>query len=204
MPARSGRRRRTDSLVVRAIGLAHRNHWPSGLDSTSIRAAMSRPPHRLPWLLGLVLVVATPLGTGCGRRRFHGHGQYGQGTLRSPVEEDPLPPPKPLPEPEPPPPPPPPPPPTVPEPRHPEPTACGPRKPGSLTASVQGVASDDVLNIRAKPDFHSEIRGSIPPDATGVVLIGGPRGTHGSTWREVECQKVHGWVRDKFLTLDEN
>ena len=68
---------------------------------------------------------------------------------------------------------------------------------------MQGVASDDVLNIRVGPDFHSEIKG-LPHDATGVVLIGGPRGAHGSTWREVECRKVRGWVRDKFLALDED
>jgi hypothetical protein len=54
-----------------------------------------------------------------------------------------------------------------------------------------------------KPDFHSAIKGSIPPDATDVVLIGDHRGAHGSTWREVECRKVHGWVRDKFLAVDE-
>lgn len=165
---------------------------------------MSRPPHRLSLLLGLALVVATVAAPGCRRRRFHGHGQYGQGTSRTQVEEDPLPPPPPRAEPEPPPPPPPPPPPKPPEPRRPDPTSCGPRKPGRLTASVQGVASDDVLNIRVKPDFHSDIRGSIPPDATDVVLIGGPSGTKGSTWREVECRKVHGWVRDKFLAIDEN
>ena len=48
---------------------------------------MSSPPLRLPLLLGLALVVATLAVAGCGRRRFHGHGQYGQGTSRTHIEE---------------------------------------------------------------------------------------------------------------------
>ena len=36
--------------------------------------------------------------------------------------------------------------------------------------AVTGVASNDVLNIRARPDAGSAIIGSLAPDATGVEV----------------------------------
>jgi len=75
---------------------------------------------------------------------------------------------------------------------------------GAQRASVHDVDPSDVLNIRVAPDWHSEIKGSLPPDATDVSVIGPPRGTKTSTWREVICGKTRGWVRDKFIVIEED
>ena len=164
---------------------------------------MTRPPPRQA-ILALTVVAALLAVSAC-RSRSHGHGQYGHGKLTATDEEPLLPPPPPQAPPvDPPPPPPPPPPPDPrPEPRQAEPTICGAPVKGAQTASVQGVDPTDVLNIREKPEFHSAILGSLPPDATGVSVVGPPRGTKTSTWRQVVCGKTRGWVRDKFLAIDE-
>lgn len=150
-------------------------------------------------LLSLTVITAAAMlfaSSGCGKRR--GRGQYGHSKLQNVDDELPLPPPRPKRE-EPPPPPPPPPP--LPKPRN--PTSCGERVHGAQLASVHGVDPSDVLNIRVGPDWHSAIKGSLPPDATDVSVIGPPRGTKTSTWREVVCGKTRGWVRDKFIVIDE-
>lgn len=183
--------------------------WPEARVSIRMGLAMSptslRPSRAGRGLvLGAVLFSFAIAAAGCKRRHYHGHGEYGHGTTKVHVEEDPLPPPPPPPPKREPPPPPPPPPREEPRPP-PKATGCGPRKPGFPTASVQGVADDDVLNVRVHPDFHSETLGSLPPDATGVIVLGHPRGAKkGSTWTEVRCRKLQGWVRDKFLALDKD
>ena len=68
--------------------------------------------------------------------------------------------------------------------------------------SVQGVAADDVLNVREAPDKTSAILGSLPSDATGVHGTASRRRVGASTWREVECGKLRGWVNERFLARE--
>lgn len=82
--------------------------------------------------------------------------------------------------------------------------------------AVIGVASDDVLNIRAEPDAGSSKIGEIPPDGTGVRNLGCEGGlsfaeweqatpadrevaSHGR-WCRISWQAVEGWVAGQFLT----
>jgi hypothetical protein len=68
--------------------------------------------------------------------------------------------------------------------------------------AVQGVAANDVLNVREAPDKASTILGELPPDATGVRGTANRRRVGSSTWREVECGNLHGWVNERFLARD--
>jgi hypothetical protein len=68
--------------------------------------------------------------------------------------------------------------------------------------SVQGVAADDVLNVREAPDKAAAVLGGLPPDATGVRGTPNRRRVGGSTWREVECGNLRGWVNERFLARD--
>jgi len=65
--------------------------------------------------------------------------------------------------------------------------------------SVQGVAADDVLNVREAPDRTSAILGALPPGATGVRGTANRKRVGSSSWREIECGKVRGWVNERFL-----
>jgi hypothetical protein len=65
--------------------------------------------------------------------------------------------------------------------------------------SVQGVAADDVLNVREAPDKSAAVLGGLPPDATGVHGTANRRRVGASTWREVECGSLRGWVNERFL-----
>lgn len=70
--------------------------------------------------------------------------------------------------------------------------------------SVVGVASDDVLNIRADIDHTldvggSEIVGAIPHDATDIFVTGVSIDVDGAVWREVIYDGVLGWVNAHFL-----
>jgi hypothetical protein len=68
--------------------------------------------------------------------------------------------------------------------------------------AVQGVAADDVLNVREAPDKASAVLGALPPDATGVRGLANRRRVGTSSWREVECGQLHGWVNERFLAPD--
>lgn len=70
---------------------------------------------------------------------------------------------------------------------------------GSFRFVVRGVPPDDVLNIRSGPNPKYDIVGTIPPDATGVIGIGGRRQIGPSVWREVKYRGMRGWVNDRFL-----
>lgn len=65
--------------------------------------------------------------------------------------------------------------------------------------AVHDVDPSDTLNIRAQPDAKAEIVGTLPPDATGLLGHGNPRTIARSTWREIECGTLRGWVNDRFL-----
>ncbi len=68
--------------------------------------------------------------------------------------------------------------------------------------NVQGVAADDVLNVRESPDKAAAVLGGLPPDATGVRGTSNRRRVGGSIWREVECGSLRGWVNERFLARD--
>ena len=61
---------------------------------------------------------------------------------------------------------------------------------------VQGVASDDVLNVRSDPGAGSEIVGELAPDARGVEVIA--RNDAG-TWGQVNIQERSGWVSLRYM-----
>ncbi|ASM72878.1 MULTISPECIES: COG3650 family protein [Roseobacteraceae] len=70
--------------------------------------------------------------------------------------------------------------------------------------SVSGVAAQDALNIRANIDQtldvgSSEIIGTIPHDATDVVVTGISLDVDGTEWREVAYEGIVGWVNADYL-----
>ncbi len=82
---------------------------------------------------------------------------------------------------------------------------------------VTGVADDDVLNIRARPDSHAEKLGEIPPDGTCLRNLGCQGGLtfqeftelskarqaarlkENPRWCRIEYQGVTGWVAGRYL-----
>ena len=60
--------------------------------------------------------------------------------------------------------------------------------------SVTGVASDDVLNIRAAPDPSSDILGALTPDATGIEVISESDG-----WASINVEDRSGRVAARYL-----
>lgn len=64
--------------------------------------------------------------------------------------------------------------------------------------SVVGVAADDVLNIRERPDASAPIIGALPPDATGVEVVSVTGG-----WAVVNTQEGTGYVSLNFLARQE-
>ncbi len=84
--------------------------------------------------------------------------------------------------------------------------------------TVQGVAQNDVLNIRAEPDPHAPKVGEIPPNGTCIRNLGcqgglsfeefttlSPeekerRARENPRWCKVEYQGVTGWVAGRYLT----
>lgn len=60
---------------------------------------------------------------------------------------------------------------------------------------VTGVAADDVLNIRERPDAGSPIIGTLAPDATHVEVVDQRDG-----WMQVNTAERSGWVNGRYLT----
>lgn len=65
------------------------------------------------------------------------------------------------------------------------------------TFAVTGVAANDVLNIRARPDAGAAIIGAIGPDATGVEVLG----TSGN-WAIVNTEEGSGYASLRFLARE--
>lgn len=63
---------------------------------------------------------------------------------------------------------------------------------------VQGVAADDVLNIRAEPSAQASIIGTLAPDAQGVEVVA--RNAAG-TWGQINIGEQAGWVSLRYLAL---
>ncbi|MDB6178111.1 SH3 domain-containing protein [Paracoccus sp. Z330] len=59
---------------------------------------------------------------------------------------------------------------------------------------VTGVASDDVLNIRAQPDASAPILESLPPDATAIEITAERDG-----WGRLNVGETVGWVSLRYL-----
>lgn len=68
------------------------------------------------------------------------------------------------------------------------------RERGRQRACVVGVASNDVLNVRAGPGTSNRIVGIIPPDACGVTL-----GRRSGNWVRVNYRGLVGWASSRFL-----
>ena len=85
-----------------------------------------------------------------------------------------------------------------------EPRTNGPNTTArGLRFAVRGVDPSDVLNIRSGPSSKHAVVGSIPPDGSGVIPLGGRLQFGPSVWREVNYRGVRGWVNDRFL-VEEN
>lgn len=81
---------------------------------------------------------------------------------------------------------------------------------------VRGVASDDVLNIRAEPSASAAKIGEIPPDGSGLQNLGCEGGLSFAEWQEateaereaaqrrtwcrISYEGTQGWVAAQFLT----
>jgi uncharacterized membrane protein len=63
--------------------------------------------------------------------------------------------------------------------------------------AVTGVAADDVLNIRARPDARSPIIGSLDPAATGVEVVG-----VSGNWALVNTGEGSGYASLRYLTRE--
>jgi uncharacterized membrane protein len=93
-----------------------------------------------------------------------------------------------------------------------EPPASAPSRPAAPAPAsdgapaffrVQGVASDDVLNIRSNPDSGSLLLGTIPAGASSVEGIGAPTVAGSARWQRVRHGGTIGWVNARFLSRDE-
>lgn len=67
--------------------------------------------------------------------------------------------------------------------------------PSTVSFSVYGVASDDVLNIRSGPSEDHSVVGNIPPTASTVRMVGGCI----ALWCEVQFRSTRGWVNRYYL-----
>ncbi|MBW7056215.1 SH3 domain-containing protein [Paracoccus bogoriensis] len=59
---------------------------------------------------------------------------------------------------------------------------------------VARVASDDVLNIRQRPDARSPVIGTLAPDATGIEVV-----EQIGNWGRVNAGEISGWVSMRYL-----
>jgi uncharacterized membrane protein len=93
-----------------------------------------------------------------------------------------------------------------------EPPASAPSKPAPSAPAndsspvffrVQGVASDDVLNIRSNPDSGSRLLGTIAAGASAVEGIGAPTVAGSARWQRVRHGGTIGWVNARFLSPDD-
>lgn len=59
---------------------------------------------------------------------------------------------------------------------------------------VTGVAANDRLNIRERPDAGAAVIGTLPPDAKGVEVMAERNG-----WAQVNSGERAGWVNARYL-----
>lgn len=63
-------------------------------------------------------------------------------------------------------------------------------------SDVTGVAANDRLNIRERPDAAAAVIGTLPPDAKGIEIVAERNG-----WAQVNTGERAGWVNARFLTF---
>ena len=73
------------------------------------------------------------------------------------------------------------------------------KKPSDAYFEVTGVASWDVLNMRAKADYRSNKVGTIPYNGKCVRSLGQSAKVGKYLWIKVEYQSATGWVNSHFL-----
>lgn len=79
-------------------------------------------------------------------------------------------------------------------------SCCATAQPFPALYDVQGVAGDDVLNIRSDPDEGSAIIGQFAPTATGIEVLGvDPSGQ----WARINSGESQGWAALRFLARSE-
>lgn len=61
---------------------------------------------------------------------------------------------------------------------------------------VTGVASDDLLNIRARPEAGSPVIGTLAPDAERIEVVAHDRS---GAWAQVNTDERSGWVALRYL-----
>ena len=66
---------------------------------------------------------------------------------------------------------------------------------------VAFVAANDTLNVRRRADADSAVVGQLPPDASGITIVGeGQSVRGGGLWLPVETAVGSGYVNSRFLT----
>ncbi len=79
---------------------------------------------------------------------------------------------------------------------------------GPTYLKVVGVASNDVLNVRSKPDFNSDIVATLGANAAGFYSFDAniDQKIGHNTWLEIELANTNGksgWVKASFVTAQE-
>ncbi len=72
-------------------------------------------------------------------------------------------------------------------------------KPRETTYRVINVAGNDVLYVRPSAGKLDTFVGKIPPNATGIRIVGGGVKVGKSLWLPISYQNINGWVNSKFL-----
>jgi hypothetical protein len=65
--------------------------------------------------------------------------------------------------------------------------------------TVVGIASDDLLNVRARPGIAHQIVGAIPPHGLGVQVTGPGQQVDDAQWLPVRYSDLVGWVDGRYL-----
>ncbi len=84
----------------------------------------------------------------------------------------------------------------------PKPTAAAITKPTPKknTYRVSGVRSNDVLYIRPHPGNLKISVGKIPPNATGIRIVGGGKKVGKSRWVPIIYKGKRGWINSRFIS----
>lgn len=74
--------------------------------------------------------------------------------------------------------------------------ACGTADGLPALHDVTGVAADDVLNVRARPDATAPVLGTLRPDATAVEVVAADAA---GRWGQVNVPGGSGWAALRYL-----
>ncbi len=65
---------------------------------------------------------------------------------------------------------------------------------------VTGVATDDLLNVRAGPSADADAVGTLPPDARAIEVVARDAGRN---WGQINLGEGAGWVSLRYLSAQE-